>query len=219
VEVANRHEALVLPQSIDGLHVHLGGKIAQRPSGRSANKFRSATGHGQQRRRRSSRSRTFFRVGRRRFTWRPVARASTRRHLELVSNLSAMPPCAASPTTTTPYSTIAADLGGCGGWRGGAGSRDEAALASHGRSHRFDPCHAHQHKRLLGSRCHAGCQQIASKPPTVVGAASPPLWVLSTSICTVDEDLAGAVVRWGSNPEPGCFAVKVATVNGLDLRC
>jgi hypothetical protein len=60
-----------------------------------------------------------------------------------VSNLSAMPPGAASPTTTTPYSTIAADLGGCGGWRGGAGSRDEAALASQGRSHRFDSCHAH----------------------------------------------------------------------------
>ena len=26
---------------------------------------------------------------------------------------------------------------------------DEAALASHGRSHRFDPCHAHQHKTSL----------------------------------------------------------------------
>jgi len=69
-----------------------------------------------------------------------------------VSNLSAMPPCAASPTTTTPYSTIAADLGGCGGWRGGAGSRDEAALASHGRGHRFETCHAHQAKRFPGPR-------------------------------------------------------------------
>jgi hypothetical protein len=63
VEVAHRHEALVLPQSIDGRHVHLGGKIAQRPSGRSANKLRSATVMGGQHRRRFSRSRTFFRGG------------------------------------------------------------------------------------------------------------------------------------------------------------
>jgi hypothetical protein len=34
-----------------------------------------------------------------------------------------------------------------------------AALASHGRSHRFDPCHAHQHKRVLGVPMGAVCQQ------------------------------------------------------------
>lgn len=66
-----------------------------------------------------------------------------------VSNLSAMPPCAASPTTTTPYLTIAADLGGCGGWRGGAGSRDEAALRSHGRGHRIESRHA----QIFTTRC------------------------------------------------------------------
>ena len=38
-----------------------------------------------------------------------------------------------------------------------------AALASHGRSHRFDPCHAHQHKRVAESpataQLPADCQQ------------------------------------------------------------
>jgi hypothetical protein len=39
------------------------------------------------------------------------------------------------------------------------------AKSSHGRSHRFDPCHAHQHKRCsrtpLRRRLSAGCQQTA----------------------------------------------------------
>jgi hypothetical protein len=38
-------------------------------------------------------------------------------------------------------------------WSTGNSARQQrvgAALASHGRSHRFDPCHAHQHKRLPG---------------------------------------------------------------------
>jgi hypothetical protein len=38
-----------------------------------------------------------------------------------------------------------------------------AAKSSHGRSHRFDPCHAHQPKRLPGPLERAACQKICQK--------------------------------------------------------
>jgi hypothetical protein len=35
-----------------------------------------------------------------------------------------------------------------------------AALASHGRGHRFNPCHAHQHNHSARNLGTAACQQI-----------------------------------------------------------
>jgi hypothetical protein len=44
----------------------------------------------------------------------------------------------------------------------GVGPETEAK-SSHGRSHRFDPCHAHQPKRLPASIVRAACQKICQK--------------------------------------------------------
>src|SRR5215218_4616769 len=49
------------------------------------------------------------------------------------------------------------------GKRSGPAVLEESAVLSHGRSHRFDPCHAHQPKRLPGSLERAACQKICQK--------------------------------------------------------
>jgi hypothetical protein len=45
----------------------------------------------------------------------------------------------------------------------GAALVNNLLLISHGRSHRFDPCHAHQPKRLPASIVQAACQKICQK--------------------------------------------------------
>jgi hypothetical protein len=66
-------------------------------------------------------------------------------------------------STTSPWVAKAVELRRCGATRGRLRGRVWPALPSHGRSHRFDPCHAHQHKRLPGTllrrRLPADCQQ------------------------------------------------------------
>jgi hypothetical protein len=49
------------------------------------------------------------------------------------------------------------------GKRSGPAGLVESAVLSHGRSHRFDPCHAHQHKRFPDSLEWAACQKICQK--------------------------------------------------------
>jgi hypothetical protein len=53
--------------------------------------------------------------------------------------------------------------GRCGVEHGAGKQRVGAALASHGRGHRFETCHAHQPKRLPGSLQPAVCQKICQK--------------------------------------------------------
>ena len=64
-----------------------------------------------------------------------------------VSNLSAHYPRDAMRSKTSRRPVSADELGRCGAEHGAGVERVGAALASHGRSHRFDPCHAHQHKQ------------------------------------------------------------------------
>jgi hypothetical protein len=60
-----------------------------------------------------------------------------------VSNLSARLPRDALRSRTSPRPVGTDELGRCGAEHGAGGQYVGAALASHGRSHRFDPCHAH----------------------------------------------------------------------------
>jgi hypothetical protein len=60
-----------------------------------------------------------------------------------VSNLSARLPRDALRSRTSPPPVGTDELGRCGAEHGAGGQYVGAALASHGRSHRFDPCHAH----------------------------------------------------------------------------
>jgi hypothetical protein len=86
-----------------------------------------------------------------------------------VSNLSARFPRHAMRTRTSPRPVSADELGRCGAEHGGGRQCVGAALASHGRGHRFETCHAHQHKRLLQptpqGRLPADCQQTTLSRP------------------------------------------------------
>jgi hypothetical protein len=62
-------------------------------------------------------------------------------------------PRPAAYSTVSPPSATAADPRRCGTKRGRVKRRVGAALPSHGRSHRFDPCHAHQGKRIPPTLC------------------------------------------------------------------
>ena len=60
---------------------------------------------------------------------------------------------------------------------------------------------------FLGPSCDACCQQIASKPPTVVAVALkalPRFGVLRISMPAGENDPTSAVVRWDSRPLPPC---------------
>jgi hypothetical protein len=80
-----------------------------------------------------------------------------------VSNLSARLPCDTRRSRTSPRPVTADELRCCRAEHGARGRYVGAALASHGRSHRFDPCHAHQPKRLPGPLERAACQKICQK--------------------------------------------------------
>jgi len=85
------------------------------------------------------------------------------RHGISVSNLSAHLPRDAVRSTTWPGLVSADDLGRCGVTRGAEEQCVGAALASHGRGHRFETCHAHQRKQVPESPSRAwlpaDCQQ------------------------------------------------------------
>jgi hypothetical protein len=80
-----------------------------------------------------------------------------------VSNLSARFPRHAMRTRTSPRPVSADELGRCGAEHGGGRQCVGAALASHGRGHRFETCHAHQPKRFSASLERAACQKICQK--------------------------------------------------------
>jgi len=69
-----------------------------------------------------------------------------------VSNLSARHPRDAMRSRTSPRPVSAEELGRCGAEDGVGQQCVGAALASHGRGHRFETCHAHQAKRFPGPR-------------------------------------------------------------------
>jgi hypothetical protein len=83
--------------------------------------------------------------------------------LPSVSNLSAHLPRDAMRSATSPRPVRADELGRCGAEHGAGELCVGAALTSHGRSHRFDPCHAHQRKRFQVSLQQAVCQRICQK--------------------------------------------------------
>jgi hypothetical protein len=95
--------------------------------------------------------------------------------LSSVSNLSAQLPRDAMRSRTSPRPVTVDELGRCGAKHGAEGQCLGAALASHGRGHRFETCHAHQHKQapqaLPRPRLPADCQQTAvSGRPNAVSA-------------------------------------------------
>jgi hypothetical protein len=74
-----------------------------------------------------------------------------RKTADRVSSLSAGPPRDALRSLAPPASFTVDELQRCGTEHSAGEQCLAAALASHGRGHRFDPCHAHQHKRLPGT--------------------------------------------------------------------
>jgi hypothetical protein len=80
-----------------------------------------------------------------------------------VSNLSAHQPRNAMRSGTPPRPLSADELGRCGAEHGVREQCVGAALASHGRGHRFETCHAHQAKRFSASLPRAVCQKICQK--------------------------------------------------------
>jgi hypothetical protein len=82
-----------------------------------------------------------------------------------VSNLSARLPCDTRRSRTSPRPVTADELRCCGAEHGARGRYVGAALASHGRSHRFDPCHAH----------HAFLQVTPVARLTLIGCRGPSL--------------------------------------------
>ena len=95
--------------------------------------------------------------------WRRLGVRCTESDRFFVSNLSAQQPCDTKRSRTSPRPLTAYELGRRGAKLGTGEQCVEAALASHGRSHRFDPCHAHQPKRLPGPLERAACQKICQK--------------------------------------------------------
>ena len=77
--------------------------------------------------------------------------ARSQARMVVVSNLSARQPCDAVRSRMSPRLVSADELGRCGAKHGAGEQRVGAALASHGRGHRFETCHAHQHKRSSDS--------------------------------------------------------------------
>jgi hypothetical protein len=72
--------------------------------------------------------------------------ASGHRCSHPASNLPARPPRHATCCTMRPLLTMTVELRPCGATQGHERGCVVAALPSHGRSHRFDPCHAHHTK-------------------------------------------------------------------------
>jgi hypothetical protein len=85
----------------------------------------------------------------------------------------------------------------------GVGTVPEAK-SSHGRSHRFDPCHAHQHKRSPQPHLHPDCQQICQHVTVRFDLVEPNGQVIATSQAYTS--LASAIKRHrvGEAQRPQC---------------
>jgi hypothetical protein len=92
-----------------------------------------------------------------------------RKTADRVSNLSAGPPRDALRSLAPPASFTVDELQRCGAEHSAGEQCLAAALASHGRSHRFDPCHAHHTKPQvtpaeLRPRCRSGTRHGSAGP-------------------------------------------------------
>jgi hypothetical protein len=92
-----------------------------------------------------------------------------------------------------------------------------AALASHGRSHRFDPCHAHQHKHLPGILLRhllpADCQQTTSSG-RASAKALPSFGTLRTSLPAGEEHRSA---QWSGGIRTQRHAASPSEVVAVDL--
>jgi hypothetical protein len=95
-----------------------------------------------------------------------------------VSNLSAHLPRHAMHTRTSPRPASTDELGRCDAAHGAGEQCVGAALASHGRGHRFETCHAHQPKRSQARSdtpfARRPRARVCSHPVSVAGPDPPP---------------------------------------------
>ena len=115
-------------------------------------------------------------------------------------------PCLTMPhSTVSPPSATAVDVRRCSASRGRVKGRVGAALPSHGRSHRFKPCHAHQHKHPPRTpqrrRLPADCQQTTNSGRCNTQSVAPFRSLVDFHTRTT-ENPARAEVRWDSKPRP-----------------